>query len=151
MSDLEIGDRTSSSFFFCTMYFVVLISCCRYIRRWFHLLRGLLMQYRDCHLILTNDPLHVDCILRLASSDDDKTRRAAAVQSLGRARTFVLAATFRRAEVTDALYRRSNVHRRILSGRRITGNVCRKPHTDLTTARACNVIATRIAALDVCG
>lgn len=55
------------------------------------LLRGLLMQYRDCCLIPANDPPYADCILRLTSLDDE-ARRAVAVQSPGRVRTFVLAA-----------------------------------------------------------
>lgn len=55
------------------------------------LLRGLLMQYCDCYLIPANDPPYADCILRLTSLDDE-ARRAVAVQSPGRVRTFVLAA-----------------------------------------------------------
>lgn len=112
------------------MYFIVLIYSC--IRRWFYPLRGLLMQYRDCHLILTNDPLHMNCILRLPCRTMRRERR-----SLDRVRTFILAANISQGRGNRcAISSRCNVHRRILSGRRITRNVCRKPHTDLTTAGA---------------
>lgn len=89
------------------------------------------MQYRDCYLILANEiPLHVNCILRLASLDDETKHAAGGGRRGSKSRSGSDVRTRRKhsAEVTDAPYRRSNVHRRILPGRRITGNVCRKPH-----------------------
>jgi hypothetical protein len=46
-------------------------------------LHELLMQYRDCYLILTGDPPHADCILRLTRSSDE-ARRAGGGSKSGR-------------------------------------------------------------------
>lgn len=79
------------------------------------LLRGLLMQYRDCYLIPANDPPYADCILRLTSLDDEP-RRAVAVQSPGRVRTFVLAANIPQGRGNRCVLYRGAVRRRRARG-----------------------------------
>lgn len=77
------------------------------------LLHGLLMQYRDCYLIPANDPPYADCILRLTSLDDEARRAVAGFKVPAEFGRSYSPQTFRRAEVTDALYRSATRRRRI--------------------------------------